>query len=436
MTDKLKVKRTPKFSFGVLDSIALLNFAVVASLLLAVFVTNYLGGQVSNFISAAFLDKPSLGVAYDFTGKNMSGHYFGDFLQTIDWANRSNPWTMKIANYPPLPVYLLKLISWMPYDTARAIYLVTLVAVSAAVVFFISKGLAFSTRLTLAAVLGLASTPILASVDRGNNVAVVGAMFGLFAWATIRDKRKLAIAMLVLMVSFKVYPVIFSIMFIRKRWFKELLIAGAATLVITLGLFAFTPGGFAATFGAFMQTNQNGASSLIYHLMNDWRLALKSLGFSDAAASGYSHDTLSAVAKVLPFFAGISALAALGLSKLRDLERLYLLGLSMVFIYVAPLAYNWTWAVFLLVLVIADLREREIQLVGEASVWKANPMAAFIVLTLGVLAVPVGWHIAGTKIGLMPYLGLLFGAVGVVVAFVTNGRRATATTAASEPTEP
>jgi len=406
--------------------VAILNFFTVACLLLGVFAANYLNVKVSVLISYMFAEQPGLGVPYDFTGKDMSGHYFGDFLQTVDWSTRQNPWTLGIANYPPLPVYLLKLISWMPYDSARLVYFLAIFLFAVLVTWFITKGLPTAARFTLSGALGLAGAPILAALDRGNNVAFVGAMFGLFVYAIVRDKKKLAVAMLVLMVSFKIYPVIFGLVFLRKKWFKEAAVSAAIVVALNTLLFAITPGGLAATFQGFWKANQTFGSIQSGFAVNAWTDALTQMGWSAPDASAFSAQWIAGLVKLLPWMAIIAAASATLLGQLSLMERLYLLAMATMFFNGAPISYNWTWAPFFIALAFVALHTRNEEEGRIGRYWLREPLLTYATVTLAVLCMPAGWHFEGTQLALLPYMGWLFGLVGVVLALAVNSARVAA----------
>lgn len=90
------------------------------------------------------------------------------------------------------------------------------------------------------------STPFLYTIERGNLIilAAASAIWFLANYdSEIKWKRYLSCFMLALAAALKVYPVIFGILYLRKRMWKEIVISAAIAIILAFAPFFFFEGG-------------------------------------------------------------------------------------------------------------------------------------------------------------------------------------------------
>jgi Glycosyltransferase family 87 len=407
--------------------VSLLNGVTVICLGAGLFLMAYLNLPFTEFLSATPNDKPFVRDAADVASKAFGIHYFGDFVQTQDWSVMANPWTEDasfLAQYPSVPVYLLKLISWMPYSASLFTYLALMLCASIAAIWLATPKLQTSSRISLAASLGLVSTPILMAFDRGNNVGFIGALFALFAVAVLNGKRNIAALAFALLVAIKIYPVVLVVVFVRKKWIKQGLLALAATGAVTLLLFAITPGDPLQTVTQFITANTKGltihgqeSQSLINDILTGFNLV-------DTSNGEFANIVLAVWANIRLLCLAITVVLIVWHTKLSDIEALLLAGYSMMFVYSAALSYNWTWApAFLAIAINACVAEY-----GTSANWsklfKEKPALAFNLVGLALIILPAGWVFPNTQSSVTPYLAWGTGVLTLLIVVVSLASKA------------
>jgi len=407
--------------------IAGLSGLTVCALLLGVMLMAYFKIPFNAYISAPAADNPYVREAADVASKAFGMHFFGDFLQTQDWSVMANPWTDEpnfMTQYPPVPVYLLKAISWMPYFASLAVFLTSMIIFSISIVWRVTSKLDTASRVALAFTLGIATTPMLMALDRGNNVGFIGALFGLFAFGVLRNHRKTAIIALSLLIAIKIYPVVLLFVFLRKRWFREagisILVSGLSTVV----LFLITPGDVAATISSFLAANVKALGS--HDLIAQYQVneVINGFGLVDTSGGQFAPTLLGTWNITRWICLALTILCILFMKRISNVEVLLLGGYSMMFAYSAALGYNWTWAPIFLAIILNHFGEK----FGEGQKWstmqKSSPVLALNVVGLSILIIPAGWVFPNTSHSAVPYLGWGLGVLTLLVLVFTYSARA------------
>jgi len=413
--------------FRVSVFVAVLSGATLCALLLGLMLLAYFNIPFSADISAPPADNPYVREAADSASKAFGKHYFGDFLQTQDWSVMSNAWTDEpnfLAQYPSVPVYLLKLISWMPYFASLFVYLGSMVILSMTTIWLATSKLETASRVALAFTLGIATTPMLSAIDRGNNVGFIGALFGLFAFAVLQNRKKTAIVALSLLVAIKIYPIVLLAVFFRKRWFRESLVTVLASGFSTLALFLLTPGNPIETISRFIAANTQGLQShdiIGQRLVND---ILKGLGLVDTSGGEFATTLMGSWNNIRWICLALTILSILAFKKLSDVEVLLLSGYSMMFAYSAALAYNWTWAPIFLAIILNHFGQEFHESESWRSIRKSSPILALNAIGLSVIMLPAGWVFPNTHHSAVPYLGWGLGVLTLLVLVFTYSARA------------
>jgi Glycosyltransferase family 87 len=388
----------------------------------------YLRWSPNAIISNPTWDRPYIRPAAFDQPRIVGVHYFGDFLQTFDWATLANPWTHNswfLAQYPPLAVYLLKPLTVFPYFVAMAMYLAAIPASAFASFWLSTRGrLDKSARLALATGLGLVSSPILMAFDRGNSVGFLAILFGLFALGALKDKRWLVITTYVLMAATKIYPALLIVVFIRKRWYKEAVIAVLIGLLITFSLFAVTPGDFASTFDAFIRANSGATDTWKTTLVLGAEILLRLLHFvPDTSVT----STAWAIVNLWSAFKYLLVILLLTYSawgkRQSLLDSLLLAGLAMVTYYPAPHNYAWTWAIPMIALLLTCQQNTDGKSEFNLSaMFKASKAQAIAIVGLMVLVLPIPLAMPGTQKSMLPFVGYIT-VIAVAVTLVSDSVR-------------
>ena len=369
----------------------------------------YLKFEANSVISNVAFDIPDIRLQAFSEPRSVGIHYFGDFLQPFDWATLSNPWTYDpdfLAMYPPLPIYLLKLLINLPYFVALFIYLATMVIGSAWIVWWLLPSFSKSIRLLSAVGLGIVSAPALMAFDRGNNIGFFALLFGLFAYAAQKDKRWLMITTFVLMASIKIYPLVLLIVFVKKRMFREIATALTLGALITLGLFALTPGDFTDTLSGFISANTEGSAYWSLTLETGIHLFLQFFGILITPQTAVVVDIVVASWFALKWL-GVALLVILPLVKkaFTVLETTLFSGFAMMLLYTAPHNYAWTWSLPMIAILINNLKIGLGQMSSLKEMWGFSRLQTVSLLGLLLTVLPAPIAVPGTTKSILPFVG-------------------------------
>ena len=399
---------------------ALLAAVTIVCLLIGGIELVYLEQPYNKYISYAANDMSLLRPGAYMWGKNFGVHYFSDFLIPYDWALQSNPWTdhpRYPAQYPPLPIYLVKLLTGIPYNWAIGLYLLAMAASVVVAVFLLTRNLPFSTRLTLSITFGIASTPLMKAFDRGNFIGFFALLFALFLIGVLRNNKILAVTALTIMVCLKIYPIVLIIVLLKKKWWMPAIYTIAISAVVSFALFAITPGNVVTTISSFVQANFLAANihdsdalvafsksfKAVLHVSSDtsWRLA-RGL---DLAITVGRYVTLVAIVVAVTFR-----------RNLHVLEVAVLGGFAMMLLYGAQIGYNWTWAPVTVVGILVIMAATHGSKLHLWRLLKSYPLLGVAVIGITLLALPTGWHFPGSARALTAYIGLATAVVCTAIA--------------------
>lgn len=416
-----KLSKLTKKSWQISDLAIFLLVIQTCLILWSAFQITYLHWSPNAILSNPTWDKPYIRPAAFDEPRIVGIHYFGDFLQTFDWATLPNPWTHNswfLVQYPPLAVYILKPLTVFPYFVAMTIYLSAIPASAFASVWLVTRDkLKVSARLGLSTALGILSTPVLMAFDRGNSVGFLALLFGLFALGTLQNKKWLAIAAYILMAATKIYPALLIVVFIRKRWYKEAGYAVALGLIITFGLFAITPGDFSSTLDAFIRANSGASDTWKSTLVLGAEIGLRLLHVlpeASIAGAAWLVVNIWTIFKYL-LVAVLLTYSAWG-KQLSVLDSLLLAGFAMVMYYPAPHNYAWTWCIPMVALILTSHRNGAGETVFNiAEKWRSSKIQAISLVGLLFILLPLPLAMPGTQKSILPFVGYVT-AMAVVVA--------------------
>jgi len=210
--------------------------------MLAIFITSYLGETWNNTISFVVAD----GWCNIGAGQGIGAHCFGDF--GLAFGHSANPYAAgdPSAANSPLTMLLFRALALLPYNIALFTYEASLLMSSVGVVIWGTRGASQLTRAVAIGLVGIGSLGVLVALDRGNHVIL---MLPLALWYIVSLKREhwmQATAALVLIGSLKFWGVLLVVGLLAKRQYLRAAGALAATAaLIVLPMTAF-PGGMSS----------------------------------------------------------------------------------------------------------------------------------------------------------------------------------------------
>ena len=199
-------------------------------------------------------------------------HCFGDFqLGRILLQDPENVWTNEWGvPHPGTPLGMVphQVTNWLaqtPLGVQGSLYIylalmvVALVVPAAAVAYFGGAGVR---GLLPFLVIGVATLPFLAALDRGSSVGFVVPLLLAFAWTLRRGPTWIAPTAVVLASAFRPQYALLAIAFLALARFRAFAATVATAVAIQLVTFAVWPGGFAQTFDRWW-TNINRYGSYV-----------------------------------------------------------------------------------------------------------------------------------------------------------------------------
>lgn len=146
----------------------------------------------------------------------IGSHYFSDYSYMVDAANSSNPWDIP-NNYTPFAVLIFKMFGYLPSDLGLFSWILGSLILLLIPLLSISKQKFSSSQRILISVIYILSAPMLATLDRGNQIAALPLIL-LFFYITFQSRLfKAAGIILGIAVSIKIYPLILVFLLLKSR---------------------------------------------------------------------------------------------------------------------------------------------------------------------------------------------------------------------------
>jgi uncharacterized integral membrane protein len=176
-----------------------------------------------------FSEKDSVG-ARNLTPFGPSGPFFSDFYQIATLANFTSVYESSSTNYPPFGILLLKFFSNFSYLATFLMIVFFCAGVLIGNFKFLSKSGILDVLITLT------SFPFLFAIARGNLDLLACAFVILAITAHKNEKSTWAVMFLSIAVALKLWPIIF-ILILLKKGFKDALLVGISTFVLSISSF-------------------------------------------------------------------------------------------------------------------------------------------------------------------------------------------------------
>lgn len=182
-------------------------------------------------------------------------HYFGDFLATWLQSDAASPYVTGSAiwpsNYPPFTHLLFKLLTWMSYRTSLAVYLAVSSAAILIPIWIALRGRPASQRVLLVVIGVVLTAPFISVLDRGNVQGIVSGLVIVTALLLLQNRNYGAAVCIGVAAALKGYPIVLVSLLIRRRCWKESIIALSTFTALTLlSLWSFE-GGLTANLRGF-----------------------------------------------------------------------------------------------------------------------------------------------------------------------------------------
>ena len=180
-------------------------------------------------------------------------HYFGDYLLPRWQSALDNPWinsdsnTGPINNYLPFAMFLFRVLSLAPYWTSFVILTSASTALLLVVIFRQQSQTNFFSRIQFLISGVLLTAPFLSLIDRGNIQLLLTSICCLSVACYLSDNKSCGAFILGLAIGLKGYPIVFLILWIKERRWRDVGIAIVTASVTTIAplIFIFQGGVFA-----------------------------------------------------------------------------------------------------------------------------------------------------------------------------------------------
>jgi hypothetical protein len=196
--------------------------------------TAYLDLPLSTYLSWKPLDAPSQ-VPPHFPSAILHEHYFGDFQESRWWGldilGGESPYGF-LNIYPPFATWVMVPFALLPLTPAFVVYAVLSAAAILLPAWLLLRGLRPSHRVIVVSLVGGASLPLLATLDRGNMQGITIGLVGLSLFALQSSRIRWAAFLLALAICIKPFVVVLVLVALarRRRRFATNTVAVALTL--------------------------------------------------------------------------------------------------------------------------------------------------------------------------------------------------------------
>jgi Glycosyltransferase family 87 len=267
----------------------------------------YLNADFHNLISFPASEAPG---NVNVGERHFGNHTFGDYLLSIDQAKSLNPWTNSVirplSNYPALPMIIFKIFSTLPWSVGLTFYLLTsIISIAIPVVLVSWQGLYLDLPKYL--VIVLSSVGVIAALDRGNIMGLLCLPMYLFFHYAREEKWKKASIVLAVLISVKIYPIFLTIILIRNKKFKEIVLAGLLSAIFIFAPAVFFEGNFLESCKGIVRNILSWGGPDMLRGISQWNISLfaaithlnSALGIGRINSALYKHAWLPGIAYLL-----------------------------------------------------------------------------------------------------------------------------------------
>lgn len=286
---------------------AFVGLCFVVGAVLSFVIASYLNrGSIQHFFSFSGPDGP-LGYATSVNPDRFGVHTFGDFLLPRWQSELSSPWFIHdpaqgpLNNYLPFTMAVFWLYSHFSYWPSFVAYLLLPLLLLVVVIW---KALSFQTvseKVHFISTCVFLTFPFISLIDRGNIQIYLTSILVLSLFLYARKHETWAAFALGFAIALKGYPIFLIALWIKARRWKDVLVAGTTSVVLTVLPLLFYDGGVTRNLSRIVRNvriNEDlyAADSLAFN--NSLRGCLltlsriKWLGLGDVFHSMYNNFTL------------------------------------------------------------------------------------------------------------------------------------------------
>ena len=231
-----------------------ISVCFIVGITLCFVVSSYLNkGLFEHFVSYLGSDGPS-GYANSVVPKRLGVHLFGDFLLPRWQSNLRSPWFITdtangpINNYLPFTMAVFWLFSTIAYWKSLILFIVIGTSGLLASIWFSLSDEDSITRAQLIVSSVILTSPFISLMDRGNIQILLTALVCAAVVLFINEKKSWGALALGLAIALKGYPVVFIVIWLRERRWKDCIIALSTSTFVTVLPLLFYEGGITRNF--------------------------------------------------------------------------------------------------------------------------------------------------------------------------------------------
>jgi len=215
-------------------------------LIVKVIFWGFIGAVVFNFIyQGIILNKPYPQNTFLF----LQTDRFNDFFNMREWCKNMNPYFdhtyLGNSNYLPIANIIFWLFSLIPKKVSLVLFVGLFSALIGLFTYInLPKTLDNGNRLKYTVVISFLSYAYLFCLDRANLEPFVAIPIMAFLFFYVKQQHQLAILFLAIAAATKIYPVIFVLLYVGDKRYKEVSLTAFYTIILILVPLYFQKGGF------------------------------------------------------------------------------------------------------------------------------------------------------------------------------------------------
>ena len=267
-------------------------------------VSSYLNrGLFEHFISYLGSDGP-VGYANSVNPRRLGVHTFGDYLLPRWQSNLPSPWFITDVadgprnNYLPFTMAVFWLFSLIPYWESFSLFIIAGTMTFLSCLWFSLSDEPSINRAQIIVSSVILTSPFISLMDRGNIQVLLTALIGLAVLLFIKDLKSWGAVALGLAVALKGYPIVFLVIWLRERRWKDCIISLSTSACVTVLPLLFYDGGILRNLSRIFRNVRLNEEMYAYESLaynNSLKGSLLSLqnyhirGISSAAEFGFEH---------------------------------------------------------------------------------------------------------------------------------------------------
>lgn len=382
-------------------------------------VSSYLNkGLFENFVSYLGSDGPS-GYANSINPKRLGVHTFGDFLLPRWQSNLSSPWFITdtangpINNYLPFTMAVFWLFSTIAYWKSLILFLIVGTSGLLISIWFSISDEESVTRAQLIVSSVILTSPFISLMDRGNIQILLTALVCAAVVLFINEKKTTGAVLLGLAVALKGYPIVFLVIWLKERRWKDCIIALSTSALATVLPLLFYEGGITRNLSRIFRNvrlNEKlyAHESLAYNnSLKGSLLSVENLhirGVSSLAQFGFEHINLLNLLIAVSF----------GLLMLNKRATLFDISLMGAVLATTLVDFVGAYALGLYFVALITLGHGS----EKYSVWKRRTLFLLIGIQMMPKGIPLKFWSEDLVGPTTTYASLLGGSVGILIVFI------------------